>query len=193
MAGIHAWSPDAGTNTSVAGININTGMSPANVDNAIRAAMSEIKVSFASGLETFFTGVTALPIANGGTAATSAAAALTSLGALAATYKGIPMTAKSSAFAFAIADEGVGCRYTGAAAAATINPVSTTAYTVGAVIPVRNAHNATGALTLTRGLGVSLRIAGLTTDQNIALAVGGYGVLIHEASDVWLFVGTGAS
>jgi hypothetical protein len=193
MAGIHAWSATAGSNTSVAGVGINTGMSPANVDNAMRAIMAEVKVSFAAGLESFFNGTASLPVASGGTGAATAALARTSLGALADTFKGIPMTAKSSAFAFAIADEGVGCRYTGAAAAATINPVATTAYTVGAVIPVRNAHNATGALTLTRGLGVALRIAGQTTDQNITLAVGGYGVLVHEASDVWFFSGVGAS
>jgi hypothetical protein len=48
-------------------------------------------------------------------------------------------------------------------------------------------------LTMTRGLGVALRIAGQTTDQNITLAVGGYGVLVHEASDVWFFSGVGAS
>lgn len=193
MAGIFAWSTSAGSNTSVGGVSINTGMSPANLDNALRATLAEVRVSFAPGLESFFNGTAALPVASGGTGSTSAATAISALGALASTYKGLPFTAKTSAFAFATTDEGVGIRYTGAAAAATINPVGTTAYTVGAVIPVRVAHNATGALTLTRGSGVSLRIAGQTTDQNVTCAVGSYAVLIHESSNVWLVVGTGIS
>jgi len=194
MAGISTWSTTAGSNLTVGGISIAEGMSPANVNNAMRAQMADVRVTFdMTNLENFFNGTAALPIAYGGTGAATAAAARTSLAVLADTYKGIPMTAKVGAFTFAVADEGVGIRYTGAAAAATINPVGTTPYTVGAVIPVRNAHNSTGALTITRGAGVSLRIAGQTTDQNIALAVGGLGSLIHEASNVWVFSGTGAS
>jgi hypothetical protein len=193
MAGIFAWSTSAGSNTSVGGVSIPTGMSPANVDNALRAIAAEVRVSFHADLETFLNGTAALPVANGGTGATSAATGLAALGGLATSYKGLPFTAKTGAFTFATTDEGVGIRYTGSAAAATINPVSSTAYTVGAVIPVRVAHNSSGALTLTRGSGVSLRIAGQTTDQNVTCAVGSYAVLIHESSNVWLVVGTGIS
>lgn len=193
MAGIFAWSSTAGSNNTIDGINVAEGCSPAGINNAIRSMAAIIRQTFASALESFLAGSAPLPIANGGTAAATASAARTSLGALADTFKGIPMSAKTAAFALAIADEGVGCRYTGAAAAVTINPVATTAYTVGAVIPIRNAHNSTGALTLTRGAGVELRIAGQTTDQNVTVAVGGLAFLIHEASDVWLVSGTGIS
>jgi hypothetical protein len=193
MAGIFAWSSTAGSNTTVGGVSIPTGMSPANVDNALRAIAAEVRVSFHADLESFLNGTAALPIANGGTGGTSAATALSALGGLATTYKGLPFTSKSGAFTFGTTDEGVGIRYTGAAASATINPVGSTSYTVGAVIPVRVAHNASGALTLTRGSGVSLRIAGQTTDQNVTCAVGSYCVLIHEASNVWMAIGTGIS
>ena len=168
-------------------------MSPANVDNVLRSIMALVRNSFAAALTNFLNGSAALPLANGGTAATSAAAALTSLGGLGSAYKGLPFTAKVAAFTLAIADEGIGYRYTGAAAAATIDPVATTAYTVGAVIPIRNAHNSSGALTITRGAGVSLRIAGQTTDQNVTLAVGGFCSLIHESSNVWIATGAGIS
>jgi hypothetical protein len=112
---------------------------------------------------------------------------------LADTYKGIPMVAKAAGFTLDDDNEGIGYRYVGGAAAATIDPVGTTPYTVGAVFPIRNAHNSTGSLTITRGAGVSLRIAGQTTDQNIAVAVGGYCSLIHEASNVWVATGAGIS
>lgn len=193
MADIFDWSATAGSNTSVDGVSIAEGMSPANVNNAIRAVMALVRNTFTDALDAFFAGSAPLPVANGGTAAATAGAALTSLGALAATFKGIPMVAKTAGFTLDDADEGVGYRYAGSAAAATIDPVGTTPYTVGAVFPIRNAHNSTGAVAITRGTGVSLRIAGLTTDQNVSLAVGGYGVLIHEASNTWIFVGTGAS
>lgn len=195
MSSLFDWSATPGSNTTVDGVSIAEGMNPGLVNNAMRSIMALIRASFSSLLQTFLADPASNPlaVAYGGTAAATVADARTSLGALADTYKGIPMTAKVAGFTLAIADEGIGYRYTGAAAAATINPVATTAYTVGAVIPIRNAHNSTGAVTITRGAGVSLRIAGLTTDQNVTLAVGGYGVLIHESSNVWLFAGTGAS
>lgn len=193
MSSLFDWSATPGSNTTVDGVSIAEGMNPGNVNNAIRSVMALIRATFATALQTFLAGTDPLPLANGGTAAVSASAARTSLGALADTYKGIPMTAKVAGFTLAIADEGVGCRYTGAAAAATINPVATTAYTVGAVIPIRNAHNSTGAVTITRGAGVSLRIAGQTADANVSLAVGGYCTLIHESSNLWIATGSGIS
>ena len=80
-----------------------------------------------------------VPVANGGTGAATASAARTALGALADTYRDLPITTKTVAFTFADADRAAGLNYTGAAAAATINPNATTAITTGACIVVRNA------------------------------------------------------
>src|SRR3546814_3350750 len=56
MADIFDWSSSASSNTTVDGININTGCPAGNVDNAIRSVMALIRGSFASTLKTFFNG-----------------------------------------------------------------------------------------------------------------------------------------
>lgn len=166
-------------------------MSPANVDNAMRSIMALIRATFASALQTFLAGTSALPLANGGTAATSASAALTSLGALADTYRDLPVTTKTAAFTFASADRATGLNYTGAAAAATIDPNATTAIATGGTIVLRNAG--TGAVTITRGAGVSLYVNGSTTSANATLAIGGVCTLVKWATDTWTVTGSGLS
>lgn len=71
MAGLFDWSSTAASNTSCDGINIQTNMSVANVDNVFRSMMALIRASFASGLETFLAGSAGLGVANGGTGATT--------------------------------------------------------------------------------------------------------------------------
>ncbi len=61
----------------------------------------------------------------------------------------------------------------------------------GSAITVRN--TGTGVVTLTRGAGVVLRIAGLATDQNVTLAQWGLATLYSEATNVWVVSGTGIS
>lgn len=73
MSDLFDWSTTPGSNTVVDGININEGCAPANINNAIRSVMALIRNSFATSLKTFFAGSTALPVANGGTGATTAA------------------------------------------------------------------------------------------------------------------------
>lgn len=82
MATTNLWdySSTAASNTSCEGENINTGMSPGLVDNGLRNIIAMLVNSFASALEGFFTGASALPIANGGTGGTTAGAARTALG-----------------------------------------------------------------------------------------------------------------
>lgn len=195
MAGIFSYSSTAGSNTSVGGVSIAEGMSPANVNNAIRAALADIATSFADATkESFYNGSSPLAIASGGTNATSAATALSNLGGLAETYRDAVPTAKSGAFTFANSDRGAGIRYTGGAAAGTINPYATTAINVGAVIPIRVAHNASGALAVTPGSGVSLRLAGQTaTATSVSFAAGSFGGIWQETQDNWVAYGTGIS
>lgn len=188
---IFDWSATAASNTACDGIDINTGMSPANVDNVFRSLMRLVRNSFSSALQTFLAGTTALPIANGGTAATSAAAALTSLGALADSYRDLPLVTKTAAFTFADAERGGRINYTGAAAAATINPNGSTAITDGATYVIRNAGS--GALAITRGSGVTLKVNGGTTSADATLAVGGLCTLIRWGTNDWTVSGSGVS
>jgi len=73
MPSVFDWSTTASSNGTVDGINIAEGCPPANINNAIRSAMAIIRSTFASGLQTFLAGSTALPVVNGGTGATTAA------------------------------------------------------------------------------------------------------------------------
>jgi hypothetical protein len=191
MASIFDWSSSASSNTSVDGININTGMSPSNVDNALRSIVGAVRSSFAAALQNFLAGTAALPVANGGTGGTDSASALAGIGALASTYRDLPISARSAAFTFADTDRATAINYTGAAAAATINPNATTAITTGATIVVRNAG--TGALTLTRGSGVTLKKNGSATSADAILAVGGVATLVKWGTDDWTVTGSSIS
>ncbi len=86
MATTNLWdySSTAASNTTCEGDSINTGMSPGLVDQGLRNIIAMLVNSFASALEGFLTGASALPIANGGTGGTSAATARTALGITAA-------------------------------------------------------------------------------------------------------------
>ena len=188
---IFDWSTTAASNTTCDGIDIDTGMSPGNVDNVFRSLMRIVRNSFASALQSFLAGSAALPIANGGTAATSAVAALTSLGALADDYQDLPVTTKTTAFTFANSERGGGILYTGSAAAATINPNGSTAINTGATYVIRNAGS--GALTVTRGTGVTLYVNGGTSSANASLAIGAIATLIKWDTNTWTIAGSGVS
>lgn len=191
MSSIFDWSPTAASNTTIDGIGTGTGMSPANVDNVFRSIAALVRGSFASALQTFFAGSAALPLANGGTGGTDAPTALAALGALSSAYRDLPIVAKSAAFTFADSERSSGINYTGVAAAATINPNGTTALSAGATYVLRNAGS--GALTITRGSGVSLKANGSTTSADSVLAIGGTATLIRWAADDFTISGSGLS
>lgn len=191
MAGIFAWSTSAGSNTTVGGVSIAEGMSPAQVNNAQRATLAEIRVSFDPSLESFFNGTAPLPVANGGTGGASASAALTALGALASTYRDLPVTAQTAGFSMTDAMRGTLQRYTGSAATLTINTNATTAINTGGVVVVYN--RGSGTLTTAKAVGVSVRIAGQSTDANVAIAANGYAAFIKTDTNEWVVVGSGVS
>ena len=73
---ISQYDATAANNTDINSINIDEGMAPSDVNNAIRELMAEIK-QFQAG-----TSGDTLPVASGGTGQTTAAAALVGLGAI---------------------------------------------------------------------------------------------------------------
>lgn len=185
------WSSTASSNTTVDGININTGMSPDNVDNSMRSIMALIRSTFTSALQNFLAGSSALPIANGGTGAASQSAAQAALNALDAGYRDLQLVPKSAAFTFADADRSKGIYYTGAAAAATIDPNATTPITSGAVYVIAN--DGSGSLTVTRGSGVTLKVNGGTTSADATIAAGGVATLSRWGTDIWKISGSGVA
>ena len=191
MPSLFDWSSTEASNTTIGGYGSNTGMSPANVDNVLRAIVSITRATFATALQNFLAGSAPLPVANGGTGGTDAATALTAIGALSSLYRDLPLTTKSAAFTLADAERSNRVNYTGAAAAATINPNSTTSITDGAFYVIRN--NGSGSLTITRGAGVTLKKNGSITSADAILAVGGVGTLIRWATDDWAITGSGIS
>lgn len=107
-------------------------------------------------------------------------------------FRGIPLNTQTGNYTFVVNDCGRMVRHTDSTGHAwTIDPVATTPYPVGAAIVVRNVGS--GAITLTRGAGVTLRKSGSSTDANVTLAQWGMATLIHEASDIWVVTGSGIS
>jgi hypothetical protein len=162
---VSSYSTDPNSNNLINGIDIAEFSDAEGYNNALRQIMADIASWVATGLGT--------------------------LGGLSAAYRDLQLVAKSAAFAFADDDRAKAILYTGAAAAATINPQSTTTITVGGVYVVRNIGS--GNLTLTRGAGVSLKANGSPTSANSVLAVGGVATLIYWGSDDWTVTGSGLS
>jgi hypothetical protein len=185
------WSSTAASNGSTLGIDIAENCAAANLNNGLRQAMADLRAAFATALATFFDGSAALPVANGGTGATSAAAALTALGALDDDYRDLPIVAKSASFNLDNTERAKGINYTGAAGTLTIRPNATHAINAGAVFPGRN--NGTGAITVSRGAGVSLKKNGSTTSADATVAIGGEYVIKCWGTDDYTISGTGVS
>jgi hypothetical protein len=173
-------------NTSINAVDISENCAAAGYNDALRQIMADIATWTTTYAVTY-----PISIANGGTGQTNAAAALVALGGLAASYRNLAPVTETAAFTFADSQCSVGVNYTGAAAAATIDPHATTAVSVGGVIPLRN--NGTGALTVTPGPGVSLKKNGATVSATAALAIGGVASLIQWAADDWTISGSGIS
>lgn len=111
------------------------------------------------------------------------------IGGIDAGYLGIPPETEDTAYAFTADDRGHGVFHTSASAHAWTIPPGI--FSRGDAIYVRN--TGTGAVTLTRGAGVVLRIAGSGTDADVTLASYGAGTIICDNSNVFCISGAGIS
>lgn len=105
----------------------------------------------------------------------------------------IPQVIKNSDYTYALVDRGMSVERSSADATArayTIPPNATVAFPVGAVIAGYNGGSANN-ITLTRGAGVTLRLAGGVTDANRTCVPGAQWVLRQVATDVWTVSGPG--
>lgn len=191
MSDIWDYSGTASANTSLDGTNTAPGMSPANVDDAIRIIVAIMRNSLHVNHETFLKGGGALPVANGGTGATTLVGVLAAIGGLEDDYRDLQLITKTASFTFADTDRAKAIFYAGAGAVATINPNSTTSITPGAVFVLRN--GGAGTLTITRGAGVVLRQNGATASADATLAANGVATLIRWGTDDWTLTGSGLS
>lgn len=113
-------------------------------------------------------------------------------GAASAGYRGLPLVTIDADRTFALTDAGKMIRLTGTTARTwTIPPSGSVAFPVGTVIVLRNAG--TAAITLARGAGVALRLAGSATDANRSIAPAGQASIVQEAANVWTVSGVGVS
>ena len=74
----------------------------------------------------------------------------------------------------------------------TIPPNSSVAFPTGTTITMVNGGSA-GAITVTRGSGVALILAGDGTDSNKTLAAYGVATILKVATDTWYITGAGVS
>ena len=107
-------------------------------------------------------------------------------------FRGVPLTTHDATYTFVIDDAGKGALHTsGSAHTWTIPPVGTVAYPAGSTIVLVN--TGAGAVTIARGAGVSLRIAGASTDGSKTLAQYGVATLFMPVADYWTISGAGVS
>jgi hypothetical protein len=116
----------------------------------------------------------------------------TSLNVDSAGFRGIPVNTQDTNYTFVMDDSGRMVRHTsGSAHAYTIPPNSSVTYPIGTTLVARNVG--AGAVTLTRGSGVTLRRSGSSTSANFTLAQWGLATMIQESADTWIVTGTGLS
>jgi hypothetical protein len=107
-------------------------------------------------------------------------------------FRGVPLTTHDATYTFVIDDAGKGALHTsGSAHTWTIPPVSSVAYPAGSTIVLVN--TGAGAVTIARGAGVALRIAGASTDGSKTLAQYGVATIFLPVADYWTISGAGVS
>ncbi|HWE98692.1 MAG TPA: hypothetical protein VG248_02745 [Caulobacteraceae bacterium] len=171
-------------------------------EGAVEATLAQVNAGSATGVYVSpaklagWTGIaTALgytPVNKAGDTATNLLLSATGLGVTSAGYLGLPVNEQDTSYTLVLGDAGKMVRgNNGSAMAYTIPPNSGVAYPVGTTIVVRNVG--AGTVTITRGAGVTLAIAGSGTSKDVAMTQYGFATLVQEAANVWIVTGTGIS
>lgn len=156
----------------------------------INAAGSITGAMLASGAAVANLGFT--PVNKAGDTATNLQLTNSALAANSAGYLGAPRNVQNAAYTLAITDAGgsIVCDATGGFTW-TLPPFSSVAWPLGTVILLRN--RAVGAITLLRGSGVILRIAGSATSKDVTMAQWAAASLYNDETNEWVCSGTGIS
>lgn len=132
------------------------------------------------------------PLNKAGDTATNLVIANSALANNSAGYLGAPLNEQDASYTLALADAGRLLRANSASGIAyTIPERSAVAWPIGTAIVFRNWG--AGVVTITRGTGVALFLAGGSTNKDVALAQYGLATAIMELGDVWVISGVGIS
>ena len=154
------------------------------------AASTYLAQVFVSGAAAANLGYT--PLNKAGDTAANLSLAFTALSTTSAGYLGAPRNEQDVAYTLALSDAGGMVRHNNASAYAhTIPPVASVGFPIGTAIVFRN--YGVGVLTITRGAGVTLCIAGSGTSKDVAMAQYGFATAVMEDTNIWVIAGTGIS
>lgn len=107
-------------------------------------------------------------------------------------FRSAPINTQDANYTLVLGDSAKTILHTSASAHAwTIPPYSSVVYPTGTLIVLVNTGS--GAVTITRGSGVALRVAGSSTDKNCTLAQHGVATLINVGTNTWYVSGGGVS
>jgi len=178
------YSVTPGSNTTISGINIAEGCAPANLNNAIRQIMADVRVFYNS------------PPTPSGVAASGANTDITSLrrsvsiaasGTVAADtigFRGLPAVSPAGAYTLVLDDQGrIILLATGGL---TIPANGTVAFPIGTTIALYNNSGSTQTVAITTD---TLRLAGGASTGTRTLAIRGLATLIKVAATEWIITG----
>lgn len=107
-------------------------------------------------------------------------------------YRGAPPNTQDATYTLVLTDSGKTIRHSSASAHTwTIPTAASVAFPDMTLILLVN--TGAGAVTIARGSGVELRIAGTSTNKNMTLAQHGIATLMHITGDIWYISGAGVS
>lgn len=107
-------------------------------------------------------------------------------------YRGAPVNSQPNTYTFVLGDSGRCVVSTSASPVTwTIPPIASVAYPLGTVILLANLSAST--VTVARGSGVTLRIAGSATNANATIAAYGLATLILVGTNTWFISGAGVT
>lgn len=108
-------------------------------------------------------------------------------------FRGVPMSAITAAYTFALADAGKGvCKSVTSAITVTVPANAAVAFPVGTILTLAN-NASSGNLFVSGSAGVTLRLAGTTATGTRSIAPWGYATALQVATNVWLVSGPGVS
>ena len=108
-------------------------------------------------------------------------------------FKDVPITTQNANYTYALTDRGTAVIKSNTTAYAhTVPPNSSVAFPIGSVIAFANLGSA-GAITITRGSGVTIYLEGTLTSGDRTVASGGVGRLWKVATDTWICGGVGVT